>query len=100
MMATTKPEGDPSMTEAKITVYGTNWCGDCRRTRHFLEKNQVEYKLINIDEDKNGEQFVIKTNHGMRSVPTIVFEDGSILVEPSNRALAEKLGLSLNSPIF
>ena len=88
------------MPEAKIILYGTNWCGDCRRTRHFLEQNQIDYRLINIDEDKVGEQFVIKTNRGMRSVPTIVFEDGSILVEPTNRALAEKLGLSLNSPIF
>jgi len=88
------------MPEAKITVYGTNWCGDCRRARRFLDENQIEYKLINIEEDKEGEQFVIKTNRGMRSVPTIVFCDGSILVEPSNRALAEKLGLKLQSPVF
>ncbi len=88
------------MHEAKITVYGTIWCGDCRRARRFFDQNQIEYRLINIEEDKEGEQFVIKTNRGMRSVPTIVFEDGSILVEPSNRALAEKLGLKLSSPRY
>lgn len=81
------------MTEINITVYGTNWCGDCRRTRQFLDQNHIAYRYINIDMDKAGEQFVIATNHGNRSVPTIVFEDGSILVEPSNSKLAEKLSI-------
>lgn len=88
------------MTHGKITVYATEWCGDCRRARRFFDRNQVEYSYINIDVDKEGEQFVIRTNKGMRSVPTIVFEDGSILVEPSNQALANKLGLKLSSPLY
>lgn len=37
--------------------------------------------------------FVEQTNKGMRSIPTIVFPDGSVLVEPSNAELAEKLGM-------
>lgn len=79
------------MTEVQLIIYGTNWCGDCRRTQRFLQDNQVSYKFINIDLDKKGEQFVLSTNRGMRSVPTIVFPDGSILVEPTNRQLTEKL---------
>lgn len=81
------------MADVKITIYGTNWCGDCHRTRHFLDQHNIKYQFINIDLDKAGEQFVITTNHGNRSVPTIVFEDGSILVEPSNTTLAEKLSI-------
>ena len=80
-------------TDTRITVYGTTWCGDCRRVRTFLDTKQIPYAFINIDQDKEGEQFVIKTNRGMRSVPTIVFEDGSILVEPSTKTLADKLGI-------
>ena len=79
------------MADGKLTVYGTNWCGDCRRTQRFLQDYQVEYQFINIDKDKKGEQFVLSVNRGMRSVPTIVFPDGSILVEPSNSQLADKL---------
>ncbi len=79
------------MTEVQLIIYGTNWCGDCRRTQRFLQDNQVSYKFINIDLDKKGEQFVLSANRGMRSVPTIVFPDGSILVEPTNRQLTEKL---------
>jgi mycoredoxin len=82
------------MASQTIFVYGTNWCGDCFRARQYLKKHAVDFTFINIDRDKQGEQFVLTTNHGMRSVPTIVFEDGSILVEPSNRELASRLGLS------
>jgi hypothetical protein len=45
---------------------------------------------VDIDKDEVGEEFVLSTNHGMRSVPTIVFEDGSILVEPSDTELRLK----------
>ena len=82
--------------DKKLVIYGVDWCGDCIRTRRFLNNNKVEYQFINIDQDADGEQFVLSTNHGMRSVPTIVFEDGSILVEPRTSTLAEKLGLLTN----
>jgi mycoredoxin len=82
------------MTETILTVYGTKWCGDCRRTQRFLEDYRIDYQFINIDTDKKGEQYVLKVNRGLRSVPTIVFPDGSILVEPSNTQLAEKLQIA------
>ena len=85
------------MTNNKIIVYGTGWCGDCRRSRRYLDQNNIAYDFINIDNNKDGEQFVLNNNRGMRSVPTIVFEDGSILVEPTNKVLAEKLGLKFEA---
>lgn len=78
-----------------VVIYGTAWCGDCFRTRRFLDKYAVHYRWINIDEDKSGEQIVLKINRGMRSVPTIIFKDGSILVEPTTSTLAQKLGIAL-----
>ena len=83
------------MTEPGIVVYGTEWCGDCRRTRRYFDYKKIPYRWINIDQDKAGELFVIQHNKGLRSVPTVVFEDGSILVEPSNLLLARKLGLKV-----
>jgi glutaredoxin-like protein len=82
------------MAEETLLVYGADWCGDCRRTKRFLNDNQIVFRWVNIEQDKSGEQFVLATNRGMRSIPTIVFPDGSILVEPSNRKLADKLGLT------
>jgi mycoredoxin len=81
------------MHSSRIIVYGTNWCVDCYQTKKFLEKMGIEFEFINIDKNKEAEQFVIEVNHGMRSVPTILFEDGSILVEPTNKALADKIGV-------
>jgi mycoredoxin len=77
----------------KIVIYGTEWCGDCRRARRFFDEHSIPYQWINIDRDKEAEQFVLMTNGGMRSVPTIVFPDQSILVEPTSYMLAEKLGI-------
>jgi mycoredoxin len=74
-----------------ISFYGSNWCGDCRRAKKFLQENGIEFDFIDIGKDKTGEQFVLKVNNGLRSIPTIVFEDGSILVEPSNHELSLKL---------
>lgn len=77
--------------EKAIIIYGTAWCGDCYRTRKFFDKNKIAYKWVDVDHDKCGEDFVLLTNRGMRSVPTIIFEDGSILVEPSEAVLTQKL---------
>lgn len=77
--------------QSTITVYGTNWCGDCKRTRRFLDERGVAYIWIDIDVDPNARKFVEETNHGFRSVPTIIFPDGSFLVEPSNSQVAKKL---------
>ncbi len=77
-----------------IVVYGTNWCYDSKRARTLLDQNHIPYEFIDIDVDMEGRKFVEETNRGCRSVPTIVFPDGSILVEPSNQVLSEKLGLS------
>ena len=79
----------------KITVYGTIWCGDCYRTRKYLDKNGIPYEWVNIDHNKDAEAFVIKVNHGNRSVPTLIFENGAILVEPTNQELAKMLGIGL-----
>lgn len=79
--------------ESKLTVYGAYWCPDCRRSKKFLGENFIPFNWVDIEEDKEGEAFVITKNGGKRIIPTIVFEDGSSLVEPSNAELAKKLNL-------
>jgi glutaredoxin len=78
-------------TKDRITVYGVKWCSDCRRTKAVFEEESVPYVWIDIDENKLGEKFVRATNRGNRSVPTIIFPDGSILVEPSSGRLHRTL---------
>jgi glutaredoxin-like protein len=83
------------MTEANITVYGADWCPDCRRTKRFLDEHSIPYKWMDTDADKEAEAFVRHINDGKRIIPTIIFDDDSFLVEPSNTELADKLGLPL-----
>lgn len=83
----------PETQNTKIKMYGTNWCSDTRRAKAVFDRNQIDYEYIDIDKDADGRAFVQSANNGMRSVPTIVFSDGSILVEPSNAELESKLGL-------
>ena len=83
------------MTENNtIIMYSTTWCGDCRRARQFLDQHGIAYTVIDIDRDTDAAREVLRMNGGLRSVPTILFPDGSILVEPSNRELANKLSIS------
>ena len=76
---------------AKIKFYGTSWCPSSWRAKKLLIEKGVEFDWINIDEDPAGREFVIEINDGNRSVPTIVFRDGDILVEPSSNELLNKL---------
>lgn len=80
-------------TNPKIKVYGTRWCYDTRVSLAFLSKNHIRYQWIDIDKDEVGREFVERVNRGFRSVPTIVFPDGDILVEPTNEQIKEKLNL-------
>ena len=82
------------MQEANITVYGAPWCPDCRRSKQFLGEQRIPYIWVDIDEDEEGRKHVQAVNDGKQIIPTIVFQDGSILVEPSNADLAAKLGIS------
>jgi glutaredoxin len=80
-------------TRQPLIFYGTAWCSDCRRSKRFLDEHHILYDYIDIEQDTNAMTRVMELNHGMRSVPTIIFPDGSILVEPSNSELARKLGI-------
>ncbi len=79
--------------DGKIVIYGAPWCPDCRRAKKFLTERRIPYHWVDIDEDMAGRAFVETKNNGKRIIPTIMFEDGSFLVEPSNAELAQKLGL-------
>ncbi len=76
-----------------ITMYGTGWCSDCKRAKQLLGEQRVHYAFVDVDADPAGRAVVQSHNGGKDIIPTIVFEDGSVLVEPSNAELAAKLGL-------
>ena len=76
-----------------ILMYGTAWCSDCKRAKQFFGEQRVSYDFIDVDADPAGRAVVQQHNGGKDIIPTILFDDGSVLVEPSNAELAAKLGL-------
>ena len=81
------------MDEPEIIVYGAHSCPACRNSKMFLGEHQIPYRWVNIDDDAEAERFVMEKNGGKRIIPTIVFGDGSFLVQPAVAELAAKLGL-------
>lgn len=80
-----------------IMVYGTVWCPDCKQSKAFLGEQRIQYQWVDIEQDPEAAAYVEQVNEGKRVVPTIVFPDGAILVEPSNAELAQQLGLQLKA---
>jgi thioredoxin reductase (NADPH) len=77
-----------------ITVIGASWCPDCRRAKAFLAEQRVAFDWIDLEQHPEATEIVERYNDGRRSIPTIIFPDGSHLTEPENDELADKLGLS------
>lgn len=81
------------MSHTELIVYGAPWCGDCKRAKKFLGEQRVHYEWVDVEQNAEGLALVERINSGKRIIPTLVFGDGSLLVEPSNAELAAKLGL-------
>ena len=77
----------------EITVYGTTWCGDCKRAKKFFGEQRVPYDFVDVDADAEGLRDRRGGQPGQADHSDDLFADGSVLVEPSNAELAEKLGL-------
>jgi thioredoxin reductase (NADPH) len=80
-----------------VSVYGAPWCPDCRRSKKFLAEHRIAFEWVDIDQDADGLRFVEELQKGGRTIPTIVFADGSHLIEPSDDELARKLGLRVEA---
>lgn len=79
------------MSKDQITMYGADWCGDCRRSKCLMDELNVEYTMIDTDADVTAADKVIEINGGAKSIPVIVFSDGTHLTEPSDIDLKAKL---------
>ncbi|MEV6828341.1 glutaredoxin domain-containing protein [Amycolatopsis sp. NPDC051102] len=75
----------------KLTVYGASWCPDVKRSRALLDREGVEYSYVDVEADEAAERRVRELQDGARRIPTIVWEDGTFLVEPSDDELSARL---------
>ncbi|NWG07745.1 MAG: NrdH-redoxin [Chloroflexi bacterium] len=71
-------------------MYTTEYCPDCTRACKFFEINNIPHLRVGLEGNAEAIEFVMRVNHGCRSVPTIIFPDGSILVESNMEELKAK----------
>jgi mycoredoxin len=74
-----------------MTIYSTPWCGYCVRLKRQLDREGVVYSAVDISDDPAAADLVMRVNAGNRTVPTVVFDDGTALTNPSLRQVTEKL---------
>jgi glutaredoxin len=81
-----------------ITMYSAGWCPDCRRVKNFLKERGVEFHEVDIDEDVESEELVLRVNNGRRKVPTLKIGERYFACSPFNaQKLADELRIPLNS---
>ena len=81
-----------------ITMYSAGWCPDCRRVKNFLKERGVEFREVDIDQDEESEELVLRVNNGRRKVPTLKVGERYFACSPFNaQKLADELRIPLNS---
>ncbi len=74
-----------------FVMYSTSWCGYCKRLKSQLADLGITYEEINIEEVPGTAEIVEAVNSGNRTVPTLVFSDGSAMTNPSAKQVADKI---------
>jgi thioredoxin reductase (NADPH) len=81
--------------EPVMTVYGAPWCPHCKRVKKFLAAHRVRYAFVDIDADPSAIAKLKELQDGGQIIPTVVYPDGTHEVNPSDEALARRIGLTL-----
>ncbi len=85
VVAQPAPAPVPIDVPPELTVYGADWCGDCRRAKHHLDTAGVPYRWVDLRSDLAAKRMLAAA--GLRAIPVIATPDGRVLVEPSNADL-------------
>jgi thioredoxin reductase (NADPH) len=86
-----------SADEPVMTVYGAPWCPHCKRVKKFLAAHRVRYATIDVDTDPEAVGRLKELQDGGQIIPTVIYPDGTHEVNPSNDALARRIGLALEA---
>src|SRR6476619_6634441 len=80
-----------------ITVYGAPWCPHCKRVKKFLAAHRVPYEQIDIDEHPEAIDRLMELQSGRQIIPMVIYDDGTHDVNPSDEALASRIGLTVEA---
>lgn len=74
-----------------LTMYSTSWCGYCRRLAGQLDREAIEYQVVDIEQDPAAAAYVAEVNGGNKTVPTVLFPDGTALTNPNIKQVRHQL---------
>jgi thioredoxin reductase (NADPH) len=80
-----------------ITVFGAPWCPHCKRVKKFLASHRVPYDNVDIDTDPSAIDRLKALQDGGQTIPTVVYDDGTHAVNPTDEDLARRIGLTLEA---
>ncbi|MEU3016206.1 MULTISPECIES: mycoredoxin [unclassified Nocardiopsis] len=75
----------------RFTMYSTPWCGYCKRLKSQLSREGIAVREVNIEENPEAAEYVMKVNNGNQTVPTVVFSDETAMTNPSLAQVKKKL---------
>jgi mycoredoxin len=85
------PGPTPDQTPATFTMYSTPWCGYCHRLKGQLDREGIAFEVVDIEQDPSAADLVMSVNGGNRTVPTLVYADGTAQTNPSLAQVKAKL---------
>jgi mycoredoxin len=81
-----------STPTAPVTMYTTSWCGYCVRLKKLMQREGIAFAEVDIEQDAQAADLVMKANGGNRTVPTLLFADGVALTNPTIDQVKAQLG--------
>jgi mycoredoxin len=78
--------------DAPVTLYSTQWCGYCVRLKKLMQREGISFAEVDIENDAQAAELVMQANGGNRTVPTLLFSDGTALTNPSIDQVKAQLG--------
>ena len=81
----------PDQSSTRFTMYSTPWCGYCHRLKGQLDREGIEFDVIDIEQDPSAAEIVMSANNGNQTVPTLVYSDGTAQTNPSIAQVKDKL---------
>lgn len=74
-----------------VTMFSTTWCGYCRRLKGQMDREGIPYREVDIENRPDAADLVMRLNEGNRTVPTVLFADGSSATNPSLAEVKHRL---------
>lgn len=88
------PTTPPLPAAGSIVMLSTAWCGYCKRLQTQLDSASIPAEVIDIERQPELIGFVESVNGGNRTVPTVVYPDGTTATNPTLNQVKAALGLT------